>query len=158
MEASSVAIHALLWSAILVLFLSFSAAQGALLRPPASSGQRLAAAAYFILVLVPTSAFVFSSLPWPWPFRTVTLTLAGFLVWIWSRPNPGPAARNRERRVARRALMACMSAVGVWAAANLLLAPDLSPALVGLASVAAGAACLIPLKPFESSVPAAEVQ
>jgi hypothetical protein len=152
------AIHALLWSAILVLFLSFSAAQGALLRPPASSGQRLAAGAYFVLLMVPTSAFVFSYLPWPWPFRTVALTLAGFLVWTWSRPNPGSAARTRERRVARRALMAGMSAVGVWAAANLLMAPDLSPALVGIASVAAAAACLMPVKPIASSVPAAEVQ
>lgn len=152
------AIHALLWSAILVLFLSFSAAQGALLRPPASSGRRLVAGAYFFLVLVPTSAFVFSYLPWPWPFRTAALTLAGFLAWSWSRPNLGPAARTRERRVARRALVASMSFVGVWAAANLLMAPELSPALVGLASVAAAAACLIPSKPFVSSVPAAEVQ
>ncbi|MEX0787475.1 MAG: hypothetical protein WD906_02580 [Anaerolineales bacterium] len=152
------AIHVLLWSAILVLSLSFSAAQGALLRPPSSPGRRLAAGAYFVLVLLPTSAFVFSYLPWPWPFRTVALTLAGYLVWIWSRPNPGSAARTRERRVARRALMASMSAVGVWAAASLLTAPDLSPALVGIASVAAAAACLIPTKPSVSSVPSAEVQ
>ena len=158
MGTPAMALHALLWSAILVLFLSFSAAQGALLRLPASSDRRRAAAAYFLLVMIPTSAFVLSYLPWPWPFRTFALTLAGFLVWIWSRPTPDSAARTRERRVARRALMASMSAVGVWAAATLLTTPNLSPALVGIASVAAAAACLIPSKPLVGSAPAPEVQ
>lgn len=152
------AVLALLWSAILVLFLAFAAAQGALLRPPVSAGGRLAAVAYFFFLLSPASAFVFSYLPWPWPFRTVALTMAGFMIWIWSRPNPGSEAKTGERRVARRALMAAMATVGVWAGANLLMAPDLSPALVGIASVAAGAACLVPVKPLVRSVLAAEVQ
>lgn len=147
-----------LWSAILVVFLAFAAAQGALLRPPATTGRQLAAGAYMVLLTLPASAFVFLYLPWPWPFRTATLTLAGYLIWMWSRPGAGPALRSSEIVLARRALMAAMAAVSIWAAANLVQGPSLSPAIVGAASVFAAAACLFPRKARPTSLPAAEVQ
>jgi hypothetical protein len=147
-----------LWTAILVVFLAFAAGQGALLRPPLSTGRRLAAGAYLRLLTLPAAAFVFLYLPWPWPFRTTTLTLAGYLIWMWSRPGTGPALRPSEVFLARRALMAAMAAVSIWAAANLVQAPSLSPALVGGASLFAAAACLLPRKAHPTSFPSAEVQ
>ena len=147
-----------LWTAILVVFLAFAAAQGALLRPPLSVGRQLAAGAYLMLLTLPAAAFVFLYLPWPWPFRTTTLTLAGYLIWMWSRPGTGPALRPSEVFLARRALMAAMAAVSIWSAASLVQGPSLSPALVGAASVFAAAACLLPRKAHATSFPAAEVQ
>lgn len=147
-----------LWSAILVVFLAFAAAQGALFRPPFRAGRQLVAGAYLVLLMIPAAVFVFLYLPWPWPFRTVTLTLAGYLIWMWSRPGSGPALRPGEIALARRALMAAMAAVSIWAAANLVQTPSLSPALVGAASVFAAAACLLPRRSSATALPAAEVQ